>query len=108
MIFNRIFAAVFAWWNTLVLSLVIAWPSISAEPFPLVGYQNIVVGPALMALTFIAVCLAISVTVFWSQVRRHQWIFVFISISCFLYAALAVKVAIGFGFAALSMLIRSR
>lgn len=104
----RLLTSLLACASALVLALLIAWPSISSQPFPLPGYRNAVAGIALSALTVAAFAFAVWATVFWDHARRHQWLFALAAMACFLFAALFVSVPVGMGFAVLSILVRSK
>jgi hypothetical protein len=105
---DRFFTALIAWGHTVMIFLVIVWPLLTSEPFPFSGYRNIETGMAVFGFALVALFLAISVSVFWNLVCKHQWIFVCISMLAFLLAVIIVKPAVGIGFAAVSLLIRSR
>lgn len=104
----RILASLLAWASALVLALLVTWPGLSSQPFPLPGYRGVAAGTALDMLAVAALALAVWVSVFWQHVRRHPWPFVLIALVCFLVGAVYVSVPVGLGFALISMLVRSK
>lgn len=103
----RLWTSLLAWAGALVLALLVAWPLLSAQPFPVPGYRNAVAGPLLTALAVAAALIALWASLFWEHARRHHWLFAAVAMACFLIAALFVSVPVGVGFAMLSVLVRS-
>lgn len=104
----RIWVSLLACASAMVLALLVSWPSVSLQTFPVPGYRNAVAGSALNLLAAAAVGFAVWVAAFWEHARRHQWLFVPAAMACFLFAAIFVSVAVGMGFAVLSILVRSK
>lgn len=104
----RILTSLLASANALVLALLVAWPSVSSQPFPLPGYRNAGVGAALVAMAVAAIVFAVWAAAFWEHTRKHQWPFALAAMACFLFAALFISVPVGMGFAVLSILVRSK
>jgi hypothetical protein len=104
----RLLTSLLACASAMVLALLVAWPSLSPQPFPLPGYRNVGAGLALNALAAAAFGFAIWAAGFWGHARSHQWLFTIAAMLCFLFAAIFVSVPVGMGFAVLSMLVRSK
>ncbi len=105
---KRVLVTTAAVLHAVVVGLVLAWPHIAQEPFPIPGYRNAVPGMALALLAVAALVLAVWVTTCWAHTQQRPWWFVATSIVCFLVAALLVSVPVGVGFATLSVLVRNK
>ncbi len=104
----RILASILACASVLALALLLAWPTVSPQPFPLPGWRNAVPGPGLKVLAVAAFGFAVWVIAFWDHARQHPLLFALVATAFFLYSALFVSVAVGMCFAGLGVMVRSK